>query len=141
MKLKHLLIIFLLLAIAASCNTFKKALAPTRSEYADTLSNGIVNRIHAGYDNMSVSPDKSFATWRPFYDVNIYDISVLLAFDSTRKNPAAIIELTKDWRNRLTKYRNEHSMYGNLNKGQIIIYQDAMDNAGKKVYLTESNYK
>lgn len=116
-------------------------MAPPRSTYADTLSGGIVNRVHAGYDKMSASADKSFATWQAFYDGNIYDISVLLVFDSTRKNNAAILELTNDWKKRLVKYRHEHQLYGTLNNGKIIIYQDGMDNAGKKVYLTEENYK
>lgn len=142
MKFKHLVLCSLLIfSIAVSCNTFKKVMAPPRSTYADTLSGGIVNRVHAGYDKMSASADKSFATWQAFYDGNIYDISVLLVFDSTRKNNAAILELTNDWKKRLVKYRHEHQLYGTLNNGKIIIYQDGMDNAGKKVYLTEENYK
>lgn len=141
MKFKYIIGLYLALVLFASCNTFKKALAPTKSTYADTLSVGIFNRIHLGYDAMKQSPNRDFTSWRPFYDANIYDIGVLIAYDSTRKNNAAIIKLTKDWRDRLIKYEGEHNTKSPLNDGQIIIYQDGMDNAGKKVYLTEQNYK
>ena|ERR1700690_4199227 len=138
--MKKLIFLFSII-VCISCNTFKAAQAPPHSTYSDTLSQGIANRIDAMYNNMTASPDKTITTWQPVYDANISDMDVLLVYDSSRPQNVAILLLTNSWRNRLIKYELEHEAFGSINNGQINIYQDGMDNVGKKVTLTESNYK
>lgn len=139
-QLKYLFLIAFVIYFS-SCAIFEKARAPIHDSYADTLSVGIYTRVHDGYTSMINSGDKSFGTWQAFYETNLYDIGVLIAYDSTRKHSAAILQLTHDWYNRFKKYELEHQAKSSINLGQAIIYQDGMDNAGKKVYVTESKYK
>lgn len=142
MKLVKLsFLIFIAAIIFASCSTIKKAQSPKYDKWADSTSTVIYNRIHKGYDDMSASSDRSYNTWQSFYVDNINDISVLAAYDSTRKHSDAITYIISIWKHRFEGYRDEHKIYNTLNSGQILNYQNGMTNIGKKVFLTESNYK
>jgi hypothetical protein len=85
--------------------------------------------------------DASFPLWVNSYDSVSNNIDSLIQIDSARKNNAAILKITWDWKNRLSAYKKEHEGYKTLNKTQILIYQDWMDNLGNKIYQTEKNYK
>lgn len=142
MKLVKLsFLIFTAAIIFASCSTIKKAQSPTHDKYADSTSVVIYNKIYQGYADMSASSDKSYNTWQSFYTNRLNEINVLAAYDSSRKHSDAISYIVSLWKNRFIGYQNEHKNYQNLNNGQILNYQNGMNNAGKKVFLTETNYK
>ena len=138
--MKKLMIFFISLCLMASCTVIQKAQAPRYDLIADSLSNLAVNQTHNMYERMKTS-DASFPLWSNSYDSIGNNIDMLIKFDSSRKNSAAILKVTWDWRNRLNTFRNEHEGYNRINQSQILIYQDWMDNLGNKIYQTEKYYK
>ena len=134
------MIFFIAACLFASCAIVKQAQAPRYDLTADSLSSATVIQVHNMYERMKTS-DASFPLWVNSYDSSISNIVLLIQIDSARKNNAAILKITWDWKNRLATYKKEHEGYKVINKTQILIYQDWMDNLGNKIYLTEKNLK
>ena len=68
-------------------------------------------------------------------------MQILVTYDSTRKNGAAIFKLTKDWLNRIVGISAEHASYGALNGSQIQSYENSLNNIANIIFKTELNYK
>lgn len=141
MKILKNVLLSITVMFFVSCSIFQKVQAPPHSDEAVSRSGQIINQTHTMYDNMLLSPDKSIGTWQPSYDSISQSLQYLVTLDAVRKNNTIILKLTNDWLARLNIYEGEHQTYGSLNKSQIRVFQDFMDNAGNKVYQTESNYK
>ena len=134
------MIFFIAACLFASCAIVKQAQAPRYDLTADSLSSLIVTQTHNMYERMKTS-DASFPLWVNSYDSIAGNLNALIQIDSARKNNTAILKITWDWKNRLATYKKEHENYKVINKTQILIYQDWMDNLGNTIYSTEKNLK
>lgn len=141
MKLKHLLIISLLLTIVSSCAIFQKAQAPKYDDDARVMTINLQTQIGNFYSNLQNDADKQYITHVAWYDIAGSAIRTLAIKDSLRKHSDGLMIIVHDAENRFHKYQKEHENYGKINNAQILAYKQGMDALLNVLVLTENHYK